>query len=193
MLGIILANTGSPASVDPDDIEQYLRQYLMDDRIRQLPKPLWKWLLFKHILPKRKQTSSQHYRFIWTDAGSPLVVNQDVLAAKVQRLFDDDPDRHGIVVKSAMSYGSPNLREVLSELRSLDVDRVVLMPLYPQSAYSPTLAVIDAFWRAQDAIGWHPDVEIVDNYHDDPGYISAIASSVRGVGFDADAGDKLVF
>ena len=193
MIGMIVANTGSPASPEPDAIELYLREYLMDDRIRQLPAFFWKWLLHKHILPKRKYASAKRYQFIWTEAGSPLVANQQVLVEKVQRLFDERPgDAQAVMVRSAMSYGSPSIDDVLRDMRELGVDKVVLLPLYPQSAYSPTLAVVDAFWRAQANVGWHPESVVIDNYHDDAGYIAALASSIRKVGFDSAAGDKLL-
>lgn len=191
MIGIILANTGSPASPEPDDIEGYLREFLMDDRIRQMPKPLWKRLVTKKILPKRKFASAERYRFIWTAEGSPLVVGACKLAEQVQRLYDtESPGR--VVVRSAMSYGEPSLASVLGKLRAAGVERLVLLPLYPQSAYSPTLAVVDAFWRAQDVVGWHPPSTVIDNYHDDPGYIAAMAQSIRSAGFDPNAGDRLV-
>lgn len=191
MIGIILANTGSPASPDPDDVEGYLREFLMDDRIRQMPKPLWKWLVTKKILPKRKFASAERYRFIWTEEGSPLVADASALAKRVQKLFDAEGEGC-VVVRSAMSYGEPSIEGVLGELREAGVERLVLLPLYPQSAFSPTLAVVDAFRRAQDAVGWHPSATVVDNYHDDPGYIVAIAQSIRSVGFNPDAGDRLV-
>ena len=199
MIGVIMANTGSPSSPEPDDIELYLRDYLMDERIRQMPKPLWKYLVYRHILPKRKHSSAKRYRFIWTEEGSPLVVNQRHLAEKVQMLFDADgvegaiaPGAHEILVRSAMSYGSPSIADALRDLREEGAEHVVLLPLYPQSAFSPTMAVVDSFWRAQESVGWHPPCTIIDNYHDDPGYIAAIVQSIRGVGFDPDAGDRLV-
>ncbi|MBQ3302209.1 MAG: ferrochelatase [Eggerthellaceae bacterium] len=192
MIGIIVANTGSPASPEPDTIELYLREYLMDDRIRQLPTFFWKWLLHKHILPKRKHTSAKHYRFVWTEKGSPLIVNQQNLVDKIQLLFDQEPRDEQVVVRSAMSYGSPSLREVLQDFRDAQASRIVLLPLYPQSAFSPTLAVVDAFKRALDDLDWHPISTIVDNYHDDPGYIDAIAKSICSVGFNPSAGDKLM-
>ena len=194
MIGIVLANTGSPSSPDPDDVEAYLREFLMDDRIRQLPKPVWKRLLFRRILPKRKHSSAARYRFIWTEQGSPLVNVQQDLADKVQRLLDArHPDAGPVMVRSAMSYGNPRFADVLRAMRERGVDKLVLLPLYPQSAFSPTLAVVDAFWRAQADIGWHPQSTVIDNYHDDPGYIAAVAKSIESVGFDAAAGDKLLF
>ena len=191
MVGIILANTGSPASPDPDDVEGYLCEFLMDDRIRQMPKPLWKWLVTKKILPKRKFASAERYRFIWTEEGSPLVADASALAKRVQKLFDAEGGGR-VFVRSAMSYGEPSLEGVLGELREAGVERLVLLPLYPQSAFSPTLAVVDAFQRAQDAIGWHPSSTVIDDYHDDPGYIIAIVQSIRSVGFNPNAGDRLV-
>ena len=196
--GIILANTGSPSSPEPDDIELYLREYLMDERIRQLPKPLWKWLLHKNILPKRKHTSAERYRFIWADEGSPLVANQRKLCAEVQALFDDEgrgidaPGQEQMNVRCAMSYGHPSIYEELERLREWGAQRVVLLPLYPQSAYSPTLAVVDSFYRALDRMGWQPERHVIDNYHDDPAYIAAIVNAIKSVGYDKDAGDKLM-
>ena len=193
MIGIILANTGSPASPEPDDIERYLSEFLMDDRIRQMPKPIWSYLLNHHILPKRKNSSAERYRFIWTEAGSPLVVSQKSLAQKVQALFDEDATFGDAVrVSSAMSYGQPSIASVLEEMHNAGAEHIVLLPMYPQSAFSPTQAVIDAFWRAQRAINWHPSSIIIDNYHDDDGYIAAIASSIRDAGFDSSSGDKLL-
>lgn len=190
MIGIVLANTGSPASPEPGDIEAYLREFLMDDRIRQLPKPIWKYLLHRRILPKRKYTSAERYRFIWASEGSPLLANQQRLAQKVQEQLD--PGARDVRVVSAMSYGSPSMAEVLRGLRSEGTERLVLLPLYPQSAYSPTMAVADSFWRAQEAMGWNPPSTVIDNYHDNPGYIAAIVRSIESVGFDDGAGDRLV-
>ena len=191
MIGVILANTGSPASPEPDAIELYLREYLMDDRIRQMPKLMWKQLLHKIILPKRKHSSAKRYQFIWTEEGSPLVVGARNLADQVQQLFDAEGEGR-VIVRSAMSYGEPSIKSTLVELREAGADRIVLLPLYPQSAYSPTMAVVDAFWRAQDAVGWHPESTIIDNYHDDPDYIGILAQSIRDVGYDPQAGDRLM-
>lgn len=190
MLGIIITNTGSPDAPEPDAIEAYLRSYLMDDRIRQLPRLLWKRLVHKHILPKRKHSSAEKYRFIWTEEGSPLVVIQQELACKVQGLFDAAGE--DAYVLSAMSYGSASIVRALEELRERGADHIVLLPLYPQSAYSPTRAVIDAFGRAADELGWHPASTVIDNYHDHPAYITLMADAIRQAGYDSAAGDRLM-
>jgi ferrochelatase len=188
--GIIIANTGSPASPEPDAIESYLREFLMDDRICQMPRPLWKWLVFRHILPKRKFTSAERYRFIWNENGSPLIYLQERLAKAVGEELAAGGD--DVMVRSAMSYGQPGIASVLREMRDADVERLVLLPLYPQSAYSPTLAVIDAFNRARKEVGWRPPCCIIDNYHDNALYIDEIARRIRDLGFDAASGDRLM-
>ena len=193
MVGVIVANTGSPSSPEPDDIERYLREFLVDERIRQLPKPFWKYLVFRHILPKRKHSSAKRYRFIWRKEGSPLITIQQRLVDKVQALYEADPQNGDVKVLSAMSYGAPSIKDALRDLRAANAERVLLLPLYPQSAYSPTMAVVDSFWRAQDVLGWHPESTVIDNYHDNLAYISAMAHAVSKAGFNASAGDRLLF
>lgn len=194
--GVIIANTGSPSSPEPDDIELYLRDYLMDDRIRQLPKPMWKNIMHKHVLPKRKYSSSKRYHFVWTPEGSPLVVNQQHLVDKVQAAYDADghdaTSEDAVLVRNAMSYGTPSIPTALKELRKAGCTRIVLLPLYPQSAYSPTQAVIDAYKRALSQVDWHPATCIIDNYHDNPLYIKAIADRIRAAGFGQQPDDHLV-
>lgn len=241
--GIIVANTGSPAAPTPDAVEAYLRAYLMDDRIRQLPRPLWRNLMHKHVLPKRKFTSAERYRSVWTPQGSPLEVNQQRLVDKVQAAYDqeegapqeatldsacdripgnaglqsqNDGDRaldcnartgtdggagdalptdapRAVVVRSAMSYGSFSIEAALKDVRAAGCERIVLLPLYPQSAHSTTQAVIDAFFRARKRIGWNPPSCLIDNYHDNPLYIQTIADRVLASGFQPGGDARLMF
>ena len=189
--GIIIANTGSPAAPTPEAVEAYLKQFLMDPRIRQLPKPLWKLLLHRMILPKRKYSSAERYQCIWTDNGSPLICIQDHMAQMLQQLFDES-EREGITVYSGMSYGTPSIQERLEQLRIDGCNRVVLLPLYPQSAYSPTKAVCDAFERALKAIDWKPETVIIDNYHDHVGYIDLVVEAILNSGFVPGSNDRLL-
>lgn len=191
--GIIIANTGSPSAPTPEAVEAYLKQFLMDPRIRQLPKPVWKFLLKHMILPNRKHSSAERYRQIWTDEGSPLICIQDRMAAMLQEMFDEEPaDGGGYLVASGMSYGAPSIRDVLAGMRDAGCERVVLLPLYPQSAYSPTLAVCDSFQRALDGIGWAPDTVVIDNYHDNALYIDLVAKAISDAGFVPGGPDRLL-
>lgn len=194
--GIILANTGTPAGPEPDQIESYLKQFLMDPRIRQLPKPLWRYLVYRHILPKRKFTSSERYKKIWREDGSPLVNDQQQLANLVQGLFEQEGrgvhSENPIEVTIGMSYGEPSLVKVLEDFRTRGFSRIVLLPTYPQSAFSPTQAVIDAFWLALKELDWQPQTTIVDNYHDNKLYIDAVARAIDASGYSYASGDRLM-
>lgn len=190
--GIIVANTGSPSSCNPDDIEVYLREFLLDDRICQMPKFIWKYIVYRHILPKYKFSSAKRYEWVWMPEGSPLLVNQQRLAAMLQTSYDAEPGASAVVVRSAMSYGAPSIASVLAQLRDEGCERIVLLPLYPQSAYSITQAVVDSYRRARKSVDWCPATCVIDNYHDNALYVKALADSIREKGFDAPRGDKLV-
>lgn len=193
--GIIIANTGSPSSTDPDAIEAYLREFLLDDRICQMPKPIWKYIVYRHILPKRKFASAKRYEFIWQPEGSPLIFTQQKLAGKLQASFDatqKEGDETEYIVRSAMSYGEPSMNSVLAELRDLHCDNVILLPLYPQKAFSNTLSVVDAYKRARKDVGWRPATCVIEDYHDNPLYIQAIVDQIRESGFDPNGSDHLM-
>jgi len=165
----------------------------MDPRIRQLPKPFWKYLLNHMILPKRKYSSAERYKQIWTENGSPLIYIQNHMAEMLQKMFDEDnQDQNEYIVLSGMSYGTPSIRERLEYLRSNGCDRVVLLPLYPQSAYSPTMAVCDSFDRALKAIQWNPETVVINNYHDHEGYIDLVVKTILDAGYIPNSNDRLL-
>ena len=194
--GVILANTGSPSSPEPEDVEAYLRQFLTDPYIRQLPERPWKLLVNHVILPKRRFASAERYSRIWRKDGSPLIADMQRLVDIVQRLYSlqhrAHPDTDEVLVRSGMSYGQPALLDVLEELRFRGCERIVLLPLYPQSAFAPTKAVIRSFKEALKAMDWLPDVRIVEQYGTNPLYVKAIADSIRATGYDPAAGDRLL-
>ena len=194
--GVILANTGSPSSPEPEDVEAYLRQFLTDPYIRQLPVKPWKLLVNHMILPKRRFASAERYSRIWRKDGSPLIADMQRLVDIAQRLYSlqhrAHPDTDEVLVRSGMSYGQPALLDVLEELRFRGCERIVLLPLYPQSAFAPTKAVIQSFKEALKAMDWLPDVRIVEQYGTNPLYVKAIADSIRATGYDPAAGDRLL-
>lgn len=189
--GIILANTGTPASPEPDAIEAYLKQFLMDPRILQMPRPVRHYLVYRHIVPKRKFSSSEKYRAIWRKKGSPLVLDQRLLAEKVQGLFNTQSD--SVSVRIGMSYGSPSIKSVLEQFKAEGYERIVLLPLYPQSAFSPTQAVIDSFKQSLSEIEWEPETIVVDNYHDNQHYIQGIAEALKCAGYGQQEDDEIFF
>lgn len=193
-IGIVLGNTGSPSAPEPDAVQSYLERFLMDRRIRPMPAIPWWFILHCAILPKRRLASAQRYQRVWTDAGSPLDVLQGALAHKLEASYRAEASHvdADVVVRCAMSYGTPSMRSALFELQQAGCTRIVLVPLYPQSGYTITGSVDDAFDAALDDMDWHPLVEAVDNYHDDTVYLDAICASIRDAGFDAHRGDRVL-
>ena len=183
--GIILANTGSPAAPTPEAVESYLARFLMDPRLVSLPRPIWRNILNRRILPKRSVESAEKYRLVWEDEGtpqgSPLLRAHTATAAGLAALLEDD----GIPVRAAMCYAAPTLRDALGELREEGVERIIYLPLYPQSAFTQVGSCVDAFGRECERMRWKPRVELIYDYWDDPLYLKAIADSIVAAGFDA--------
>lgn len=198
-LGVVLINTGSPDAPTPEAVRAYLETFLMDDHIRPLPKPFWRTILNHMILPKRSVASAEKYRSIWTDEGSPLVITGRSLAKKVEMLMRDAQgasswraalaeaglqDAAPPLVRQAMLYGSPSLPDTLAELRDAGCDRLVVVPLYPQSAFSTTAAAIDAVRRVLGELGWAPTTRFVESYGMNAAYLDAVAASISSAGFN---------
>lgn len=177
-LGIILANTGSPSAPAPEAVRVYLQEFLSDPRIRPMSPAIWNIILRAFILPKRSISSAEKYASIWKDAGSPLIVSMQSLARKLGGLLGE----HAIV-RSSMSYGAPSIREVVDELKAAGCERLVVIPLYPQSAHSTTGVVEDKLHAALDEARWQPELAFVKGYWHRSRYLDAIAASVRESGF----------
>lgn len=165
--GVIIANTGSPASTDPADVGSYLRAYLMDPKIRQAPFVPWWVLVNLCIVPRRSHASAERYRSIWRADGSPLVADQarlcELAAAQLRARGHGD-----VIVRSAMSYGTPSIDETLLELVRLGCERVVCLPLYPQTASCITGSVAAAFSQALTRVGWKGASKLVRGYGEEP-------------------------
>ncbi len=211
-LGVVLINTGSPDAPTPEAVRAYLETFLMDDHIRPLPKPFWRAILNHMILPKRSVASAEKYRSIWTDEGSPLVATGSSLAAKVEVLLQqgweassycvrDLEGQKGVtdpfscvagaahevlppLARQAMLYGSPSLRDTLAELRDAGCSELVIIPLYPQSAFSTTAAALDGAYRALDKLDWSPRVLTVESYGMNVAYLDAVAASISSAGYN---------
>lgn len=190
-VGVIIANTGTPAAPTPKAVKKYLAQFLMDPRICPMPRPVWWVLLHTVILRKRSRASAEKYRAIWTEAGSPMAVAYEAL----ERGLADYYVERGlpVEVRAAMSYGMPLLKQVVRELKEAGCERLVVLPMYPQSAHSTTSSVADAVARAVRRTRWKGAVDFIDDYSENPVYVRAIAASVRNAGFSEERGDRLLF
>lgn len=189
-LGIIIANTGSPAAPTPEAVSVYLSEFLMDDRIVSLPRWFWKILLHKAILPKRQYTSAKKYQAVWMRDGSPLIVHETRLAAKLESaLCASGRDAR---VRIGMSYGTHSIADACRQLESEGCSQLAVLPAYPQSAYCITGSVRDSFQRAYSQLQWNVPTVFVDRYGGDDVYRRSIAESILSAGYGR-PGDRIMF
>jgi ferrochelatase len=176
--GVLLVNLGTPDAPTAPALKGYLRQFLSDPRVVEIPKPLWWLILNGLILNIRPKKSAAKYRTIWTDEGSPLKVHTARQASLLQGYLGDRLAAP-IVVDYAMRYGNPSIREGLARLRERGADRVLVIPLYPQAASSTTGSTLDAVAETLRRVRNVPALRFVKHFHDHPLYIQALAQSVR--------------
>jgi len=183
--GLLLINLGTPESPDPSAVRPYLREFLMDPRV--IDVPAWKrWLIVSMILISRPRASGEAYAKIWTEQGSPLLVHGRALTEKVaQRL-------PGTRVELAMRYGNPSIACGLQRLRDAGVDKVVAFPLYPQYSSAANGSSLDKIFSEAAKLWNVPDIETIPPFYDDPGFIAAVVAQARPVIENADP-EKIYF
>lgn len=171
---LLLINTGSPKSPAPDDVAEYLEEFLTDPRIVPLPGFVWKLILNRLILPKRKFLSAKRYEQIWTKEGSPLVAHTKELAKRLQ-------ERLGAAwhVCYAMRYGAPCIDEILREIKKDDYAQIYVMPMYPQQASQTTGSVWDSVDRAAHDLDMADKIRRIGPWYAQEGYIHCLAQNLR--------------
>ncbi len=187
---VLLVNLGSPASPTAADLRPYLAEFLSDPRVVEIPRIAWWPILHGVILRVRPAKSAAKYASIWTPEGSPLAVWTERQAI---RLLGTMGQRgHQVLVRHAMRYGQPAVAQVMSELMAAGATRVLVLPLYPQYAAATTASVGDAVMSWAQRARRVPELRFVGQYHDDPGYIDALARSVRAHWQGNGRGQRLV-
>lgn len=188
--GIIIANTGSPDAPTPAAVRAYLAEFLTDEHIMPMNPVVWKLLLHTCILPARSKKSAAKYGLIWTEAGSPLTVTMGSLARKLEAALH--AQHYDVMVRSAASYGTPSLEDALRACVDAGCDEVVVVPLYPQSAFSTTSVVEDRA-RAAGAALHASSLKFIPLYYRNPLYTEALARTIRAAGFGEQKDDRLLF
>jgi len=189
--GVLLVNLGTPEAPTAAAVRPYLAQFLSDPRVIEYPRWLWQLILHGVILRIRPRRSAEAYAKIWTDQGSPLRVLSEALAAGMQSELTRRC-RGPVRVALAMRYGRPDVASVIAQLQREGVRRLVVLPLYPQYSATSTGSVIDAVADALKGLRWPPELRIVNDYHAAPGYLDALAASVRAHWEKHGRGDKLL-
>lgn len=189
--GVLLINLGTPKSPTAAAVRSYLREFLSDRRVVEIPRALWKPILHGVILPTRPRQSAARYAAVWGKDGSPLQVYTARQAQLLKGVLGERL-RMPILVEYAMRYGEPSVPTTLGRMKAAHVERLLVLPLYPQYAASTTAAAVDA------VCGWltrtrnQPELRIVKHFHDHPAYIKAVGDSVRDFWRTRGRPDKLV-
>lgn len=188
---VLLVNLGTPAAPTPAALRRYLKQFLWDPRVVEIPRPVWWLILNGIILNTRPKKSAEKYAKIWTPEGSPLAAHTQK-QAKLLRGALGQTGHQDIRVDWAMRYGEPSIAATLDRLRAAGAERILVLPLYPQYAASTTASVHD------DVADWVqrrrnlPELRFVRDYREHPGYIAALARSVLDHWMAHGRPDKLV-
>jgi len=177
-LGILLVNLGTPQAPTPTAVRKFLAEFLWDARVIETPRWLW-WLVLHGVILRIRPGKSAHaYQQIWTPEGSPLMLHSRELATRIQSVLADRLGPH-VTVALAMSYGSPAIQTTLEQMHRDGVQRLLVLPLYPQYSATTTASVFDRVTRTLQRWRWLPELRFITQYHDDPAYIAAIADSIR--------------
>jgi ferrochelatase len=175
---VLLVNLGTPAAPTSAAVRAYLREFLSDKRVIEIPRVIWKPILHGIILNTRPRHSAARYAAIWQPEGSPLAVYTTRQAQLLQGLLGERL-KAPVVVAHAMRYGEPSIESVLAKFRDAHCDRLLLLPLYPQYAASTTATAIDRVCATLARMRNIPELRVVKHFHDHPAFIRAMGDVVR--------------
>lgn len=176
---VVLINLGTPEAPTAPALKTYLREFLSDPRVVEIPRPIWWLILNGIILNTRPKKSAEKYAKVWTPEGSPLKVHTERQTRLVKGRLGE-AGHHNLVVDYAMRYGQPAIANVLDRLKAAGCNRFLLVPLYPQYAGSTSATALDEAWRWATRQRNQPELRAIRSFCDHPGYIEALAASVRG-------------
>ncbi len=190
--GILITNLGTPDAPEPRALRRYLKEFLSDPRVVEVPRPLWWLILNGIILNIRPRRSAAAYKTVWTERGSPLLFHTqdqcDAIRHYMKGRYGDD-----VVVEFAMRYGNPSITSALQALEDQGVRRLLVLPLYPQYSGATTASTFDAI--AQDFKGrrWLPEMRFINHYPDFGPYIEAMAQQIERHWAEHGRADRLMF
>ena len=177
-IGVLLVNLGSPAGTDHWSMRRYLKEFLSDRRVIEVPKWRWWLILNLFVLTTRPSKSGHAYSIVWNKEKNegPLVTVTRSQAEKLGAALGASDDR--ILVDWAMRYGEPTIGARIEALKAAGCDRILIAPLYPQYAAATTATVNDVAFAKLQTMRWQPALRTLPPYHDDPAYIDALATSL---------------
>ena len=176
--GILLINLGTPDAPQTGPVRTYLKQFLSDPRVVEIPKVVWWFILNGIILNTRPKKSAAKYASVWLKEGSPLRVYTAKQAVLLEGYLSLRT-KSDYVIEYAMRYGNPSIPSALAKLKAQNCQRILLVPLYPQYAASTTATALDDVFAVLQKMRNVPAIRTIKHFHDDPGYINALAKNVR--------------
>ncbi len=173
-VGVLLVNLGTPDAPTPSAVKRYLKQFLSDRRVVEIPALIWQPILRGIILNTRPKKSAHAYEKVWTDKGSPLAFFTAAQAEDLAKRMGTKAD-----VRYAMRYGNPSIDAQLKAMKADGCERILIAPLYPQYSGATTATVMDEAYRTLAGMRWQMALRSLPPYHDDPAYIAALKTSLE--------------
>lgn len=187
-VGVLLVNLGTPEAPTAAALKPYLREFLSDTRVVEIPKAVWFFILNGIIVPFRSKKSAEAYKSVWTEQGSPLLINTQNISKKVAA----ELEAKNIAVEFAMRYGSPSVDDKISKLMEQGVEKLLVLPLYPQYSATTTASTFDSIAASFRKRRWFPELRFVNQYHDNKLYVEALATKVKKHWDEYGQADKLI-
>jgi len=188
---VLLVNLGTPDAPTPQAVRRYLKQFLSDPRVIEIPRALWLPILHGFVLNTRPRKSAQKYASIWSSEGSPLKVHTEKQARLLRGYFSSQV-RVPLSVDFAMRYGEPSIQDMLARLKAEGCERVLVLPMYPQYAASTTASTLDEVGGFLRRVRNVPEIRLVKHFHDHPSYIGSLADLVHEHWRESGRPDRLV-
>ncbi|MET1110727.1 MAG: ferrochelatase [Allosphingosinicella sp.] len=173
-IGVLLINLGTPNSPEPGSVRLYLKEFLSDPRVIEIPQLVWQPILRGIILTTRPKKSAHAYKQVWTEEGSPLAA---ITARQAKALWGAFGE--GVIVDHAMRYGEPAIAGKIDALKAQGCERILIAPLYPQYCAATTATATDEAFAHLRRLRWQPAVRTLPPYHDDPAYIAALKARLE--------------
>lgn len=189
-VAVVLINLGTPDAPTTSAVRRYLKEFLSDPRVVEIPRAVWWCILNLFILPFRPSRSAKKYASIWSDEGSPLKVHTEKQARLLGGYLGERG--HQITVVYAMRYGNPSVSSVLEKLKQDGCGKVLILPAYPQYSAATTASIFDAVFAYYSRTRNVPELRFIKHYHDDAGYIQALRQSVLAQWAISGKSEKLV-
>jgi ferrochelatase len=173
--GVLLANLGSPTAATIPAVRRFLKEFLWDPRVVNLPRPLWWLILHFFVLPFRPRKSVKAYQKIWQDTGSPLIYLTRQLTERVAEKLN----AKGVTTQHVMRYGEPSIAKQLKAFKKAGIDNLIILPLYPQYSSTTTASIYDDVIKELNQWRHLPNIQFISDYHQHSDYIAATAESIE--------------